>query len=374
MKVNYTLISGEKSGGSIALYKIMNGLAERGHQVTVTLPGKPKSGIEWLSPKVELIIARSFWTAANGLAFGYINKFFERTLKENSYLGMYREVDMLEEVMPECDINVATYCFTAFPVFRSGKGIPFYHMQSYEPFFFTDPHLVKLVEESYYLPLNKIANSVWLRNQIKEGFGEDVPIVNPGIDLSIFRRRGRQRRGLKKRVICYGSSLDMKAFPEAIEAMKVVFKERKDIEWVVFGLSPLKEHSNEAPYSFIQGISHEELAELYSTADAVFCPSWYESFPLPPLEAMACGAPVVTTRYGTEDYCFHEENCLVVPPREPKLMAEAILRLLEDRNLADKLSENGLKTAQGFTWDKTVDKIDALFRQKLYPAEKEKTR
>jgi len=374
MKVNYTLLSDAKSGGSIVLYKIMNGLVERGHQVTVTLPGKPTGGIKWLSPKIELITPGDLRTRVNHLAIMGLHAVLKRVTKESLYTAIYRTSDELERAMPECDINVATYCLTAFPVFRSGKGIPFYHMQSYEPFFFSDPHVVKLAEESYYLPLNKIANSVWLRNQIKERFGEDIPIVNPGIDLSIFRRRRRQRRGLKKRVICYGSSSSMKAFPEAIEAMKIVFKERKDIEWVVFGLSPLKEHTNEAPYTFIQGIGHEELAELYSTADAVFCPSWYESFPLPPLEAMACGAPVVTTRYGTEDYCFHEENCLVVPPREPELMAEAILRLLEDRNLADKLSENGLKTAQGFTWDKTVDKIDALFRQKLYPVEKEKTR
>lgn len=93
----------------------------------------------------------------------------------------------------------------------------------------------------------------------------------------------------------------------------------------------------------------------------VICPSWYESFPLPPLEAMACGTPVVTTRIGTEDYAFNEKNCLVVPPRNPKAMAEAILRLLDDESLQERFKKEGLKTARQFTYDRTVDRLEELF-------------
>ena len=189
--------------------------------------------------------------------------------------------------------------------------------------------------------------------------------MHPGIDQDIFRPRKSTKERAKRRIVCYGSNTAWKGFSDAIEAMKTVFKQHRDVEWIVYGLSPLKERSAEAPYAFIRGVFNERLAELYSSADVVFCPSWYESFPLPPMEAMACGVPVATTRYGTEDFCFHEQNCLVVPPKEPKLMAEAILRLLEDRKLADGLSENGLKTAKQFTWDNTVDKVEALFKQRL---------
>lgn len=366
MKINYTMMGAGRTGGAIVLYNIINRLAERGHQVTVTLPRKPRGNIDWLSPKVELTAPRDFGTRFSYLTFAGINLLLERITKEDFYLGIYRTLDVLEKIMPECDINVATFCFTAFPIFRSGKGTPFYHMQHYEELLFTDPHQKALARETYYLPLNKIANSLWLKGQIKEKFGEDVPVVNPGINLDTFRpRKSKETKNSKKRIVCYGSHVAWKGFGDAVEAMKIVFKKRKDVEWLVFGLSPSKKHNSEAPYTFIQGIFNEKLAELYSSADVVFCPSWYESFPLPPIEAMACGAPVVTTRYGTEDYCFHEDNCLVVPPKEPKLMAEAILRLLEDRNLANRLRENGLKTAKEFTWDKTVDKVETLFRQAL---------
>ena len=364
MKINYTMMGAGKTGGAIVLYNIINKLVERGHQVTVTLARAPKSRTDWLSPEVKIITPQKLGTRLSYLTFVGVNELLRRITKEDFYFNIYHPLDILEKIMPECDINVATFCLTAFPVSRSGRGVPFYHMQHFEVLLFSDKHQKALARETYCLPLNKIANSVWLRDKMREEFGEaDIPIVNPAINLDIFRPR--KSKETKKRIVCYGSHVVWKGFEDAVEAMKIVFKKRKDVEWLVFGLSPSKKHNSEAPYTFIQGIFNEKLAELYSSADVVFCPSWYESFPLPPIEAMACGAPVVTTRYGTEDYCFHEDNCLVVPPKEPKLMAEAILRLLEDRNLANRLRENGLKTAKEFTWDKTVDKVEKLFKEVL---------
>ena len=97
----------------------------------------------------------------------------------------------------------------------------------------------------------------------------------------------------------------------------------------------------------------------------MLCPSLYESFPLPPLEAMACGTPVVTTRIGTEDYAFNEKNCLVVPPRQPKAIAEAILRLLKDDSMQERFRKEGLKTAKQFTYDNTVDKLEKIFKESI---------
>jgi len=68
---------------------------------------------------------------------------------------------------------------------------------------------------------------------------------------------------------------------------------------------------------------------------------------------------------GTEEYAIDGENSLVVPPQNAQAMAEAILRVLEDKDLADNLKENGLKTAKQFTWDKATDKIEKLFKEAL---------
>jgi len=366
MKINYTMMGAGKTGGAIVLYNIINKLVERGHQVTITLARKPKSNIGWLSPEVKLITPQKLGTKLSYLTFVGMNEVLRRITKEDFYLNIYHPLDILERITPECDINVATFCLTAFPVYRSGKGVPFYHMQHFEELLFSDRHLKALARETYSLPLNRIANSIWLRDRIKDEFGEaNIPVVNPAINLDIFQpRKSSELKGTKRRVICYGSNLVWKGFRDAVEAMQIVLGERKDVEWIVFGLSPPREPHDRAPYTFLQGIFNEKLAELYSTADVVFCPSWYESFPLPPIEAMACGTPVVTTRYGTEDYCFHKENSLVVPPREPKRLAEAILTLLEDHGLANRLKEKGMETAKQFTWDRTADRVETLFKSK----------
>ena len=124
-------------------------------------------------------------------------------------------------------------------------------------------------------------------------------------------------------------------------------------------------YKSDVPYKFVESPSDDELAGLYSSADIMICPSWYESFPLFPLEAMACRAPVVTTPYGTEDYAFHEENSLVVPPKDPKALADGVLRLLEDDDMRENFGKEGPETAKQFTWDKTVDDVEKLFKDAL---------
>jgi glycosyltransferase involved in cell wall biosynthesis len=268
----------------------------------------------------------------------------------------------LEKIIPDCDVNVATFCFTAFAVHRSGKGKPFYHMQHFEPLFFDDPRLKRKAEETYYLPLTKVANSSWLKRTVEERIGVSPELVLHGMDHETFRPREVPKKEDKKTIVAFAKQVAWKGVPDLLEAMHIVMSKRSDVELILYGASPITHVREGVPYRFLRGISDEDLARLYSSADVVVCPSWYESFPLPPLEAMACGAPVVTTQYGTEDYAIDEETALVVPPREPAKMADAILRVLSDEGLSERLRKAGPKKAKAFTWDRTADGFDKIFR------------
>jgi len=360
MKINYVLFSTTLTGGVRVLLEIANGLVSRGHEVTITSIGSPDDH-KWFPLKAKINYVPS-------------NKLVRRIESGlNKILGIkvypYSEIEKLARLIPDCDINVATFCLTAFSVFRSGKGVTFYHMQHYEPLFFNDTYSKKLAEETYYLPLNKIANSIWLKNLMKEKYGYDLPIVNPAIDHNVFYPRNAQKTGNKFRVLCFGKQTRWKGFPEALQAMELVMKKRNDVEFIAYGMER-PSYKSSIPYTFIKSPSDDELAKLYSSADVMICPSWYESFPLFPLEAMACGAPVVTTPYGTEDYAFHEKNCLVVPPKDPRALADAVLRLLDDEDLREEFKKEGPKTARQFTWDKTVDRVESLFKHAISTNEK----
>lgn len=93
--------------------------------------------------------------------------------------------------------------------------------------------------------------------------------------------------------------------------------------------------------------------------------SWYESFPLPPIESMACGTATATTQYGTEDYAEDLSNALVVPPRRPELMADAIIRLLENRELALRLANAGVETALQLSWPAATDRLETVLGRAL---------
>jgi glycosyltransferase involved in cell wall biosynthesis len=96
-----------------------------------------------------------------------------------------------------------------------------------------------------------------------------------------------------------------------------------------------------------------ELAGHYGSADALIFPSTgNEAFGLVPLEAMACGTPVVATGVGgSAEFLSGEENCLLVRPDTPADIAAALRRLAADHGLRRRLAARGIETAGQFSVD-----------------------
>lgn len=99
-----------------------------------------------------------------------------------------------------------------------------------------------------------------------------------------------------------------------------------------------------------------DLAALYSGASLFLYPSLYEGFGLPPLEAMQCGAPVVTSNTSSLPEVVGDA-AITVDPTSVEELASAVERVLTDEGLRNSLSEKGLARAAGFSWDRTADVI-----------------
>jgi glycosyltransferase involved in cell wall biosynthesis len=279
----------------------------------------------------------------------------------------------LGKKLPYADVNVATFCFTTFAVV--GLPRPFYYVQHYEPLFFKDRYLRHLAWSTYKLPLKQIVVSRWLQKLLRERFGREATYVGNGIDLSVFRRRSRRWFGDRsKRVVCaFFRGIEWKGDTELIEAVHRVNKKRKDILLTLVGphdrLSEgLRQYSDliDYPVMTLSSLSDDELAQIYSSADVFVSASWYEGFGLPSLEAMACGSPVVMTdSLGSRDYAVHLKNAYVVPPRDPRALAEAIDRVLSDETLRAGLIKRGLETAREFDFEKVGPRVEAALIQSL---------
>jgi glycosyltransferase involved in cell wall biosynthesis len=100
-------------------------------------------------------------------------------------------------------------------------------------------------------------------------------------------------------------------------------------------------------------IPAEDLPMVYNLAQIFVYPSLYEGFGFPPLEAMACGAPVITTAVSSMRDQVGEAG-LLTPPGDEQALFEAMRKLTQDRDLRRSLSEKGILHATQFTWPNTA--------------------
>lgn len=113
-------------------------------------------------------------------------------------------------------------------------------------------------------------------------------------------------------------------------------------------------------------VAQEDLPAVYNMADCFVYPSTYEGFGLPVLEAMACGAPVITTNVSSMPEIVADAGILL-PPQDVPGLAQAILRLIHSPQERRLLSEKGLQRAASFTWERTAAQTLAVYRRVLHP-------
>jgi glycosyltransferase involved in cell wall biosynthesis len=116
---------------------------------------------------------------------------------------------------------------------------------------------------------------------------------------------------------------------------------------------------------FAMATSRRELRDRYRAADLVVFPSeWPEPFGLVPLEAMACGTPVVATGTGgSGEFLENEANCLLFTPGDPEALAKAVRRMAEDPALRSRVVAGGTETARRMNMDVYADKLEVLHRR-----------
>jgi glycosyltransferase involved in cell wall biosynthesis len=114
-------------------------------------------------------------------------------------------------------------------------------------------------------------------------------------------------------------------------------------------------------------VPREAMPGIFRSADVVVCTPWYEPFGIVPLEAMACGIPVVAAAVGgLRDTVVDERTGLHVPPRDPEATAAALARLLADQGLCQTLGRAGQQRARSrYSWDRVAAETEKAYLQTL---------
>jgi len=127
-------------------------------------------------------------------------------------------------------------------------------------------------------------------------------------------------------------------------------------------LSLVNELGLKGDIQFTGWVEQEELPAIYSLADLFLFPSFYEGFGIPILEAMACGCPVVTASTGA---CPEVAGgaALLVDPKDQHDIASAVLRLIQDKPLQEKLIRKGYERVKIFSWNKAAKETVNVFKE-----------
>lgn len=367
LNISFVLWGTGRTGGTHVLFEVANRLSDYGNEVTIVSLGGVNHNwfhfhgkVKFIYPEVGNFPTLKIRGVRYSLAevFGFLFNRYSRTFHID-------RIETLSRSIPEdSDVIFATNCFTAFSTYRSkarAKAI-FYYIQHYEPLFFSDSYNYMKARETYYLPLRWIVNSTWANNTLEREIGRKGQVIIPGVDSSIFYPRKVDKPGNEKVIVALGKSNPIKGLNYLFEALKKVKEKIGEVKLVLYGNEPFLKYKSPVKTEYVVRPTDSELAIIYSSGDVIVTPSLYESSPLPPLEAMACGCPVVTTQYGVEDYCFDGVNAAVVLPEDPNSLSDAIIRVLSDQEFRNKLIRNGLSTAHNLTWDSTARRVENIVK------------
>ncbi len=128
----------------------------------------------------------------------------------------------------------------------------------------------------------------------------------------------------------------------------------------------VRDHGLEDITHYLVGVPDEQMPAVYNNIDLLLFPSWYEGFGWPPLEAMACGTPVVASNAASLPEVMGDAG-LMCSPHDSEGLAQAMQAVLTDNNLRLALVERGLKRASLFTWERVAEQTLEVYESLVGP-------
>uniref|UniRef100_A0A832DRN0 Glycosyltransferase family 1 protein n=1 Tax=candidate division WWE3 bacterium TaxID=2053526 RepID=A0A832DRN0_UNCKA len=283
------------------------------------------------------------------------------------------------------------YFFPDFVIYphRFGRSVVVVHDLSFEKtpqFVFKEnvKFLKKFVPLSVRQADRVIAISENTKEDLREVYGipeEKVTVINPGVDLKVFRPQGREeatqiknKYGITRPFILYLGTIDSRKNVAALVRAYANLRDRTRYQLVLAGKvgwtyehqidrevqEVVKNLKLEEDVIFTGYTPDEDRPKLLSACEVFVFPSFFEGFGMPVVEAQACGAPVVASNTTSLPEAAGAAAVLVDPRNEGEL-GEAIRNVLGSPKLQEDLRRRGFENSRRFRWEDSAVKLMRVF-------------
>lgn len=348
MKINFILpFAGNKPiGGFKIVYEYANRLAKRNHTVNVIHPSLTFKD-----------------TALKNL--GYRIRYYQRKLDKSynpsKWFKLFPEVNSLfvksieNKNIPDGDVLIATAWRTAVcsEKLSSKKGKKFYFIQHYEVWNGPEEEVIA----TWKMPFRKIVIAKWLK-EIAESMNEKAEYIPNAFDMDEFQCIVPPEKRAGNKIMMLYNELEFKGSRFGLEAFNILKCDIPELEVTLFGVP-------ERPGTIPEWIKYYRTPErgllkiLYNESSIFLSPSLSEGFPLPPAEAMMCGAAIACSDIGGHrEYAIEDETALLFKPSDTGAIVNTLNKLIKDDTLRTRIAINGNQFIKNFTWDRSVDKFE----------------
>lgn len=232
-----------------------------------------------------------------------------------------------------------------------------------------------------------IAVSQYTKKELTEFYSiseEKIHVIYNGVDVQKFKPPNRNKTELRrelglapdsKMILFVGRLYSRKGLPTLLQAAQAVVKDFRNTQFVISGggfkqneekLRKLaRQRGIEDNVSFVGYFPDEKLPDLYAAADIFVLPALYENFPFAILEAQSTGLPVVSTRVGgIPELVIDSQSGLLTEPCDHEQLADALIELLQDSSLAEKLGEKARQLVEEkFAWPLVTSQVVDLYQK-----------
>jgi glycosyltransferase involved in cell wall biosynthesis len=216
----------------------------------------------------------------------------------------------------------------------------------------------------YLLPIHKISVSKWLQNSLYNKYGIKTALISNGVDISLFKPNLLiSKSKVYYDVMCIGRNAQWKGLFDFVKACEIASKSISNLRMIIVSNEEINLKTT-VRFKLAKPSNDIELNLLYSSCHCFVFPSITEGFGLPPLEAMASGVPVISTKCGgVDDFVLNYVNSISVDIKSPEQIAKAIVKLNSNLDLAQLLINNGIKTSNEFNFNLSINKLNLVIKE-----------